>query len=99
MVSEAATAFLSGLIGYAIGKDGKLHPVSQEQVNRLLRDTKPEFIRKVDIDTSEARDGDEASGRYDIAGSFILVLNPTTPTTTVYIKLNEPTWPEIPITS
>lgn len=100
MVMEGfAGAFLGGLIGFAIGKDGKVVPITQEQINRLLRDVKPEFLKKVDIDTSIARAGDETSGKYDIAGSFILALNPTTPTDAVYIKLNEPTWPELPLTS
>lgn len=98
MVTELAAGFLGGLIGYAIGTDGKVHPVSQEQMNRLLRDTKPEFLKKVDIDTSIARDGEEGSGEYPVAGSFIIVLNPTTPTLPVYIKLNEPGWPKLPLT-
>lgn len=93
-----AAAILSGMVGYAIGKDGKLQPISQAQINRLLQDTKPVFLEKVAIDTSIARNGTVASGEYGISGSFLLVLNPTTPTNPVYIKLNEPTWPELPLT-
>lgn len=97
--TTVAALLAGGIVGYAVGQDGRLKAVSQSEINTLLRDSKPEFLKKVDIDTSIARDGVVGSGEYPIAGSFILVLNPSTPTTTVNIKLNEPEWPALPLTS
>lgn len=59
-----------------------------------LKDNKPEFIKKITIDTSTARNREEVV----VAGNSLFVDNPATPSSPVYIRFNEPEAPELELT-
>lgn len=82
--ATAAALILGGVIGYAIKPDGKVVPISYNN----LRESKPLFYKKVDIDTSVART--EPGVEFPYEGTIIYVDNPTTPTHAVKVKLDEP---------
>lgn len=86
----------SGAIGYAIGRDGKtVVPVTAND----LQASKPTFEKKLEIDTSVAHDEATKNWEYNEEGNLIYVVNPTTPTTTVYARFNEPDAPDWDLTA
>lgn len=87
MVDPVSLLIAGGAIGYAIARDGKtIVPVTGQD----LRESKPSFEKKIEIDTSVAHSEALKNWEYPEEGNLIYVVNPTTPTGTVYIRFNEP---------
>ena len=84
-----------GLAGYVLSQDGRrIEFLGLNKLLETIRDSKPEFLKEIYIDTSSYRDKQE----FPYQGDFLYIFNPGDPSTTVSIHLNEPESPAIPLT-
>lgn len=87
MVDPISLLIAGGAIGYAIARDGKtIVPITGQN----LRESKPSFEKKIEIDTSVAHNEATKNWEYPEEGNLIYVVNPTTPIDDVYVRFNEP---------
>jgi len=72
-----------GLLGYALGKEGK---TTEAQAIKDLRADKPSLFQIIQLNVSEARD----RMPFPFAGYTITVQNPEASSVPIYVRINEP---------
>lgn len=97
MVEELIVAVAGGFVGYAIRPGGRITPVGYAEAAQAIEATKPEFVKEVYIDTGVERLV-APPVEFMYGGTRLVVDNPGTPTKPVYIRFNEPNFPEFDLT-